>query len=62
MRKVIWMSGKKPENMTDEKFEEDLIILAGGIGGELVEFGKLSYMIIGDDEAKKKLDEFKNLE
>lgn len=58
LRKVLWIAGKKPDDMTDDKFANTAKILASKIGGELVSFGT-SFMIIGGSNAEKN---YKNLQ
>ena len=60
LRKVIWVAGSIPEGITKEQYNSLVQQLADISGGELVEFGASSYMIIGDENAENKLKSFNN--
>ncbi len=53
MRKVLWIAGTQPKDMTPEVYLENAKLLATACKGELVAFGEGSYIIIGDSEADK---------
>jgi hypothetical protein len=48
MRSIVWMGGKKPDNMTDLQYELNAQQLAKHVNGELVKFGETNFVIIGD--------------
>lgn len=55
MRQVIWIAGKIPDEMTPEKYLDNLKMLSTAVGAELVKFGETSHLLIGDDKAAAKL-------
>lgn len=55
MRKVIWIAGAVPKDMSDAMFLHGIQDIAKATGGEVCKFGESSYLIIGDEQAENNL-------
>lgn len=51
-RKVLWIAGAIPKDITQDKYDATVEKLSLSIGGELVRFGDNSWVIIGDSAAE----------